>query len=150
MGLTERVTGYAERVRARSSWPFFAEISPLVAGAVAMVVAIEVAPERAPESFYAAASGVIPVLLLTLALELRLLGLAGTGRRPTPDQGDRVLRALYSVLVLFILVYGEMSALYALAQNDFKNAQPGVIFGAIALGLVAIAVAASRQGTNTD
>jgi len=59
--------------------------SPLVLGAGAFLVTVAVAPATASLGFYEAASQVIPILLLTLAVEIRLLGIRGIWRDPFSD-----------------------------------------------------------------
>lgn len=57
-------------------------IYPLVLALLAFPATYVLAPERASPAFYEAAVQVIPVLLLTLAVESRLLGLRGVWRDP--------------------------------------------------------------------
>lgn len=57
-------------------------VAPLLAGYVAGAVAIALAPDKASRDFYVVCATVIPVLLLTLGVELRLLRLRGPMRLP--------------------------------------------------------------------
>jgi hypothetical protein len=144
----KKVQARIQAMRRRAAWPFMAEIFPLLAGVVAFIIANGSAPERAPESFYSVAASVIPVLLLTLALELRLLALRSAVRGAGHERSSRRFAccvACTPASSCWRSWVAELRAMFALAEGSFRKTDPDVILAAIALGLVAIGVAALRQ-----
>ena len=58
------------------------------------------------------------------------------------------VRTAYAFLFLSILVLAELEALNTLAEANHKNVSPEQVYGAIALGLVMLAVLALQEPSN--
>jgi hypothetical protein len=97
------------------------------------------APDTAKIEFYSVAAQIIPVGLLVLAVEARLLRVApapaksGSGRREFPTM---------QVFVMLALFGGEYSALHPLATGRPEDGGAGLVWGSLAVGAVAIALLA--------
>jgi hypothetical protein len=119
-------------------------MGPVIVRAVAGFVASQLGPEPARREFYSAASGLIPVLLLTLAVQV------GAAARVTSGRGlGRALaeaRRAFAMVALAVLVLAELFALYTLGDGDYQQMsffrEPKMIYGAIAFGLGMIGVIA--------
>jgi hypothetical protein len=125
-------------------------------GMVSGVIALALAPDHASRDFYATSAQIIPVILLALAVDSRLLRV--DGRVPPSPEAKRlvadiplmkpVLRALvasmeaYRVFVGAMLVFGELTALGVLthAASAEHSENGDVVFSAITMGLIALAV----------
>jgi hypothetical protein len=93
-------------------------------------LAVGVDPKAQPE-FFSVSAQIIPVLLLAIALEARMLG---TMR----DKTDLVL----AVFVVSFLALGEFFALRAVAHGSGDGEAVSVVAGAIAAGFAGILVGA--------
>jgi hypothetical protein len=122
------------------------------------------APERATEEFYSAAAQVIPVLLLTLALEVRFFQLRWLrplsrrrGESWLPYQwrriehdGASVARAIVLFVAVFILVAGELDSIDALAEPGIEREHPEWVYTAVVMGLIAVAFLALFGAPNVE
>jgi hypothetical protein len=114
-----------------------------------LALARAVAPVRATVEFYSAASQIIPVLLVVLALERRLFRVrfvAAVRRQRDESWSSYVeakLRGTVSMLVagitLVVLIGGELQALNALANTHPEHANPQNVYTAVAVGFVIVA-----------
>jgi hypothetical protein len=183
---------------------FIGQSLPLIAGLIGGGIAAWQGPTHASQEFYSVAAQTIPVLLLALALEARLLGVRGVwsvrpdeavekGLGPIRDQiedltvqgakiaasdEDRrkmarqigrthkvfaltereardfarrlerswrawlLTRGSIAFLICAALVVVELRVLKVLADESYATANARLIFGAIGLGLTALAFAA--------
>jgi hypothetical protein len=127
------------------------ESLPLVAGIGAFTWARNIGPDRASEAFYTAAAGVIPVLLLTLAIQVRAFSLRRGPRSGRTDEeydllsfqlAFRAIRRFYELVFLVMLVLAELATLRTLAEERYTEFDARDIFAAIAFGLVMLAAIA--------
>jgi hypothetical protein len=119
------------------------------------LIAYLAGPAEAGEAFYDAASQIIPVLLLVLAVELRFFRLRSL---PLPtferDQSlseklevaERSLvplaRVAVSLATLAVLAIGEFASLHPLSSGDADAGNAGLVYGALGAGVGAIAALA--------
>lgn len=148
--------------------PDYPDTRPLAVGlvsSIAFIVAIGIGPDSGSAEFYASASQVIPLLLLVLAVEIGLFHLTPVppeyrdsslpraighmfpkGGMYTGPAGPVYSTALWNrlgpVLVLAMLIAGELVALARLTGASEGKETAGVVYGAIAAGLTAIALVA--------
>lgn len=148
----------------RSSWSLQAGLflSPLLlAGVIGFVGGLVLSPREASKEFYSAVAGIIPVLLLTLAVQARFFELptvqqirAQVSRiaetevdtddiseaieqltRPTRRLAERIA---FGVALLGVLVAAEFAALHPLATGEPKDGNPDVVYIALASGFLLI------------
>ncbi len=130
------------------------EAGPLLVGVLAGGLALLTAPRHAAQPFYSAAAPVIPLLLLALGMEARVLGVAQAvrpdSRRSRASLGAirlpvaRLLRAGNAIWVVLFLSTGEFHALSVLASGDYGRESPKIEFAAVAFALAVIATLALR------
>jgi len=145
----------------RKAWTWL-----VLAGGIGGAVGLTLSPEEASREFYSAAVGIIPVLLLTLAVQARFFELpriqqvlallrlperepgessAGYTRRALENfeaaqasAGHLLDRAMFGLLLLGLLVTAEFVALHPLASGRPENGNPEVVYVALVTGFLMI------------
>ncbi|WP_205697482.1 hypothetical protein [Conexibacter sp. SYSU D00693] len=113
----------------------------------AWATATALTPADGSRSFYEASAQVIPVIMLTLAIEARAfewnLEWRGWVDRWNRGLDGPLTAAAARVLVLLFLIVAELLALSRLADpGALQDPQPKFVFGAMGLGFAAVALAA--------
>ena len=135
-------------------------------GLVALVGGLLLAPPEASKEFFSAIAGVIPVLLLTLAVQARFFELPTWShvkerfeltRKPKETWGLHYLRVvvqtiedarprwrfveriLVGLALLVLLTVGEFAALHPLATGRATDGNPRLVYAAVAAGFAMIA-----------
>ena len=145
------------------SWNTYRAVTlgPLIGTAAAGVLTgFVLAPDEASKEFYSTVAEVIPVLLLTLAVQARIFQLptgrellaavASTSSRDSQDllayteelaQSTRLLieRTVLGVGLLGLLVAAEFAALHPLATGKPDDGNPEIIYVALATGFLMLA-----------
>ena len=119
------------------------------------LIAYLASPAEADEAFYDAASQIIPVLLLVLAVELRFFRLRSL---PLPaferdqslaeklEAAERsvvpLARVAVSLATLAVLAIGEFAALHPLSSGVAEAGNAGLVYGALGAGVGALAALA--------
>jgi hypothetical protein len=142
-----------------------AKTGVLVVLLVAVLCAVPgLSPTRAGGDFYSAASQIIPVLLLALALEVRLFRIRwpprvkrhrneswlSHQRRQIEKHPSSFVTVAVLFVTLFTLVAGELHALNALAGLHPERQKPWTAYTAVAVGLIIVAFIALFGGLQTE
>lgn len=110
------------------------------------MAAAGLAPAAGSKPFYEAAAQVIPVIMLTLAIEARAfewrLEWNGWADRWAKGLDGEVIVAFSGVGVLLGLVIAEISTLVQLTTASVRDPQPKFVFGAMVCGFVAVVLVA--------
>jgi hypothetical protein len=111
------------------------------------VAGLAIAPDAGSRSFYEASAQVIPVIMLTLAIEARAFewDLDWRGWQDRCDRGldGPVTVAGSRVLVLLILIGAELQALGRLrGRGALEDLRPQLVFAAMVVGFAAVGLAA--------
>lgn len=117
-------------LRLHFRWPIYSVIIGLGAGALTPYFT----GRSGGDAFYSAVTQIIPVLMLTIAVELR-------PRPKWPLSGEIGLAAS----VMFVLVAGECYALNALDRGHVTSTELGVVVGALVTGFAAVILVALSQ-----
>jgi hypothetical protein len=125
----------------RHSW-----VTPLVLF-VAWFVGALLTPDAGSRSFYETSAQVIPVIMLTLAIEARAfewdLEWRGWHDRWLRGLDGPLVVAASRVLVLVMLIVAELVTLDRLADPaSLSDPQPKFVFGAMSAGFAAVVLAA--------
>jgi hypothetical protein len=107
-------------------------------------VAWLLAPAEAREIFFAVAAQVVPVILLALVIEARVIGtevLRAPKRMPLGRRVERVRRGLEALLVVALLL-AEWYALDIVSDRRQGSADPWVVWFGLTWGFVTVAVIA--------
>jgi len=112
-----------------------------------------ITPASGSKASYEACAQVIPVIMLTLAIEARAFEwrLEWRGWKDRWDRGldGHVMVALSGVAVLLALVIALVITMIELADSSFREPEPKFIFGALVTGVAAvILVAVPRNRSN--
>lgn len=144
-----------------------ASLGPVwLVGLVALIVGLVLAPDEASKEFYSAVAGVIPVLLLTLAVQARFFELPTwsevrerfeLSRKPgehwllhylrvwadtfvgAKARWRFVERILFGLALLALLVIGEFAALHPLAEGQPRAGNPQLVYAALTAGFAMVA-----------
>lgn len=108
------------------------------------------APEDGSKAFYEASAQVIPVIVLTLAIEARAfewrLESRGWHDRWARGLDGYLIVAATGVVVLLMLVLAEILTLVELANGSFAAPKPTFVFTAMVMGLAMVVVVALPRG----
>ena len=113
---------------------------------IAFLVALVLVDGHAGVAYYEAIAQIIPIVILTLAIELRYFS---PGREPPSWLGlvfrdparVRVVAAVYAAATLLALVLSEAIALWVLAEGSTSQLQLSVTTAGLTAGAVALVVA---------
>jgi hypothetical protein len=148
-------TGF-QRPQQREFWPSKgAWVTPVLL-TVAGLTGLGVAPESGTRPFYEASAQVIPVIMLTLAIEARAFEwrLEWQGWKALYDRGldGYVMVALSGVVVLLLLVIAEVMTLAKLGDSSIRDPAPKFVFVAMVMGFAAVILTAvpRHQGDDED
>jgi hypothetical protein len=114
--------------------------------AIAFMVALVLVDGHAAIAYYEAIAQIIPIVILTLAIELRYFS---PDRKPPEWLGllfrdperVRLVAAGYAAATLLALVVSEALALWALAEGSSSQLQLSVTTAGLTAGAVALVVA---------
>ena len=103
-------------------------------------------PDRGSQAFYEAGAQIIPVIMLTLAIEARAFEWT-IERRGLDDWWSeglsaRLIAAGGKLFVLGVPIAAEIVAVVRLADPRYAAGSPRFVFAAIVMGLLAVALAA--------
>jgi hypothetical protein len=125
---------------------FWRALGPILIGVVVGLIYSFVGPRNLSRDYYSAASQIIPIVMLALAIETRVLAAAfepGPSRRPRNRldrllmRHDRLLPLALVAAIMALLTVGELVALSALASKTPPHSSSLEFI--LAFGIAAIA-----------